>query len=104
MGGYDKCRFQHFTTNVVRNSSHLPHFYEIFFLPPVGRRIANDLNWMEPLKIPSPSLTDLTDPVNSIKAKMQVGMLRKQLDAQEYEAAAIMSMLEGKGQNLDIRV
>ena len=59
---------------------------------------------MEPVKIPSPSLTDLADPVNSIKAKLQVGMLRKQLDAQQSEANAIMSMLEGKGQNLDIRV
>ncbi len=59
---------------------------------------------MELIKIPSPSLTDLTDPVNSIKTKLQVGMLRKQLDAQENEAGAIMSMLEGKGQNLDIRV
>lgn len=47
---------------------------------------------------------DMTDPVNQIKAKLQVGMLKKTLDAQQSEADALLQMLQGKGQNLDIRV
>lgn len=49
-------------------------------------------------------VTDLAQPAEGMKAKMQVGMLRKILDSQEAEAAALMNMLQGKGQNLDIRV
>jgi len=47
-----------------------------------------------------------SDPVDStaqIKARLQVSMLRKNLDAQEQEAQTILRILEGKGQNLDIR-
>lgn len=40
----------------------------------------------------------------AVKARLQASMLRKSLDAQENEAAALLRMLEGKGQNLDIRV
>lgn len=34
----------------------------------------------------------------------QVALLKKALDAQKGEAAQLLSLLEGKGQNLDIRV
>ncbi|MBS1720874.1 MAG: putative motility protein [Armatimonadetes bacterium] len=40
----------------------------------------------------------------NVQAKLQVGMLRKMLDAQQTEAAALMKMMEGKGQNVDLRV
>ena len=47
-----------------------------------------------------------SDPVDAtarVKAKLQVSMLRKSLDAQEQEAQSILQMLEGKGRNIDIR-
>lgn len=37
-------------------------------------------------------------------ARLQVALLRKNLDAQEQQAAELLRMLEGKGQNLDLRV
>ncbi len=48
--------------------------------------------------------SDPTDAAASIKARLQVGLLRKSLDAQENESQALLQMLEGKGRNLDIRV
>jgi len=37
-------------------------------------------------------------------ARLQVALLRKNLDAQEQQAAELLRLLEGKGQHLDIRV
>jgi hypothetical protein len=53
--------------------------------------------------IPPVPTPDPTDPVANIKMKLQMSMLRKTLDAQNDEAATLMQMLEGKGQNIDIR-
>jgi len=37
------------------------------------------------------------------KAALQISMLRKSLDSQQQQAADLMKLLEGKGQQLDIR-
>jgi hypothetical protein len=41
--------------------------------------------------------------VEDKKAGIQVALLRKSLDSQQQMAADLMRLLEGKGQNLDIR-
>ena len=45
-----------------------------------------------------------TQATQTTKQAMGAAMLRKNLDAQQNEAAQLMKLLEGKGQNLDIRV
>ncbi|HJP82460.1 MAG TPA: putative motility protein [Fimbriimonadaceae bacterium] len=42
--------------------------------------------------------------VDQKRAALQVALLRKALDSQEQQAAEILKMVEGKGQQLDIRV
>lgn len=42
--------------------------------------------------------------VEDKRAALQVSMLRKSLDSQQQQAAELMKILEGKGQQLDIRV
>ena len=41
---------------------------------------------------------------NSTREALQVGMLKKTLDAQKEEAATLLRQLSGKGQIIDIRV
>jgi hypothetical protein len=42
--------------------------------------------------------------VDQKRAALQVALLRKALDSQEQQAAEILKLVEGKGQQLDIRV
>jgi len=42
--------------------------------------------------------------VEDKRAALQVSMLRKSLDSQQQQAAELMKILEGKGQQLDLRV
>lgn len=37
-------------------------------------------------------------------ARLQVALLRKNLDAQQQQASELLKLLEGKGQRLDMRV
>jgi hypothetical protein len=53
--------------------------------------------------IPSIPTPDPSDPVSSIKMRVQMSLLRKTMDAQSDQAAELMKMIEGKGQNIDIR-
>lgn len=39
-----------------------------------------------------------------VKTKAQVSLLKKSLDSQQDAAAQLLKMLEGKGQQIDIRV
>ena len=41
--------------------------------------------------------------VDQKRAALQVALLRKALDSQEQQAAEILKLVEGKGQQLDIR-
>jgi hypothetical protein len=45
-----------------------------------------------------------TQGADSKRAALQVMVLRKTLDSQQQQAAEMMKLLEGKGQQLDIRV
>jgi hypothetical protein len=49
-------------------------------------------------------LASQIDPAQSKRVQLQVALLRKTLDVQQQEAAQLMKMMEGKGQNIDIRV
>lgn len=53
---------------------------------------------------PNPVAAVASQATNSVKGQLQVSMLKKTLDAQQNEAASLLKLLEGKGQNLDIRV
>ncbi len=44
------------------------------------------------------------DAVEGKRAQLQVALLKKSLESQETQAAELLKMLSGKGQNLDIRV
>jgi hypothetical protein len=60
---------------------------------------------MEIGSVSMPDVAEITQTAQAnVQAKLQVGMLRKMLDAQQTEAAALMKMMEGKGQNVDLRV
>jgi hypothetical protein len=60
---------------------------------------------MEIGSVSMPDVAEITQTAQAnVQAKLQVGMLRKMLDAQQTEAAALMKMMEGKGQNIDLRV
>lgn len=41
--------------------------------------------------------------VENKRAQLQTTLLRKVMDTQQGDAAALLKMFEGKGQNLDIR-
>lgn len=42
--------------------------------------------------------------VDSKRAQLQIQLLKKSLETQQQQAAELLKLMEGKGQNLDIRV
>lgn len=44
------------------------------------------------------------DPAESMRVQLQVALLKKSLDSQETQAAEMLKMLSGKGQQIDLRV
>lgn len=42
--------------------------------------------------------------VEDKRAGLQIALLRKSLDSQQQQAADLMKLLEGKGQQVDLRV
>jgi hypothetical protein len=55
---------------------------------------------------PDPALQALqgASGVDNKRIQLQVALLRKTLDSQEQQAAELLRLMEGKGQNIDLRV
>jgi hypothetical protein len=50
------------------------------------------------------ALQGVQDVPSDKRANLQVALLKKALQSQEDQAAELLKMMSGKGQNLDIRV
>lgn len=64
-------------------------------------RLAMNINGATQAALQAVQSADATD---GMRAQLQVALLKKSLQSQEAQAAEMLKMLSGKGQQIDLRV